>query len=104
MIVVPRIPAAARDKIARRVFCIPAARICSGNPGIARSITASVASGRVDAVQLLLFLLLVLFDQGFHGGERWHFSAGEEIRNEFQYAVPRHRIVGQILCQAATGM
>ena len=42
----PRIPAAPRESTARGVFCAPAARICSGNPGIIRSTTAAVASGR----------------------------------------------------------
>jgi hypothetical protein len=45
MIVVPRIPATARDKIARGVCFKPSARICSANPGIKRSATAMVASG-----------------------------------------------------------
>src|SRR5271156_4499832 len=45
MIAFPRIPAAPRESTARGVFCAPAARICSGNPGIMRSTTEAVASG-----------------------------------------------------------
>jgi hypothetical protein len=45
MIVVPRMPAVPRDKIARGVFAAPAARMRSGKPGITRSRTAVVASG-----------------------------------------------------------
>jgi len=45
MIVVARIPATARDKIARGVFFDPAKRMCSPKPGISRSTTARVASG-----------------------------------------------------------
>jgi len=45
MMLAPRIPATARDMMARGVFFMPSARICSANPGIRRSATAIVASG-----------------------------------------------------------
>jgi hypothetical protein len=45
MMVLPRIAATARERIARDVFFKPSARICSANPGINRSAIAMVASG-----------------------------------------------------------
>jgi hypothetical protein len=45
MIVVARIPATARDKIARGVFFAPSERMCSPKPGMSLSTTAIVASG-----------------------------------------------------------
>lgn len=45
MMVVARIPATARDKIARGVFFDPSERMCSPKPGINLSTIAMVASG-----------------------------------------------------------
>jgi len=44
-IVFPRMPATLRESSARRVFSAPAARMCSGSPGMSRSRIAAVASG-----------------------------------------------------------